>query len=936
VAVTQRALRVLRPYFESGAANADGEIGMHCPLHQDDNRSSSLNLDSQLWYCNTCGIGMSDVELIQMMRDEPERIVPPPGPGPRSFDANARKSGPSSKLPDEGAIAGWSSALLADRQGLKKFQRLRGLSIATLRAFDIGWDRQTNAFTIPVRDRDGILINVRRYQPEPKDGRRKIWSVSGHGEPALYPINIFDDDPKDIIIAEGEWDTLLTIQNGFAAVTRTGTADTWRPSWNNWFRERRVWLCHDMDTKGQVANKKLMRELRSVAESVAIITLPYEVRPKHGEDLTDYFHRDGHTAPDLRALMELGTPIDHEPPQVNVLDSFSADLAGKTARLRVTITGKKNPPYLLPKKMHLQCGQDAGQKCMYCPMNEIGGSMVHELREDDPVILSMVGAPKFKLLDSVRDQLRIQPCRRLTYEAEEHIAVEELYVRPAIDQHSHDPSSGDYTNRKIYSVGRHDSTPNQTVAVVGAVYPNPNSQHNEFQAWEVNKTETMIDLYEVTQAGVDLMRVFQTKFPLKKVKSIAQDLSRHVTRIYGRPHMHALMDLVWHSVLAFNFDGSLEARGWLDALIVGDTRTGKSKAAQLLMNFYGAGDMVSCEAASFAGIVGGLQQMGGKEWEITWGAIPINDRRLVALDEVSGLSYEQIAQMSSIRSSGVAELTKIRSEKTWARTRLLWLGNPRDGGRMQNYTHGVSSIRPLIGNMEDIARFDLALTVSADEVESSFINRQRAPEHNAPQVYTKEACRELIQWVWSRQPDDIAWEQGAEQLVYDQAVAMGERYIENPPLVQAANVRFKIARVAVALAARTFSTDETFTKIVVTKRHVTDAVAFMDALYGLEGFGYRAHSEEVIRDNAEALKKWHEARHWLRDLPDLVKFLRGCEGKFRNNDVQDMLNVDREMAASYVNSLWGYRLVTRQAGNVLINPALNNMLREIMKEYDDG
>jgi hypothetical protein len=49
--------------------------------------------------------------------------------------------------------------------------------------------------------------------------------------------------------------------------------------------------------------------------------------------------------------------------------------------------------------------------------------------------------------------------------------------------------------------------------------------------------------------------------------------------------------------------------------------------------------------------------------------------------------------------------------------------------------------------------------------------------------------------------------QRQEAKVFDAANEMGKLYIEDPPLIQAANVRIKIARVAVALAARTFSTD---------------------------------------------------------------------------------------------------------------------------------
>jgi hypothetical protein len=93
---------------------------------------------------------------------------------------------------------------------------------------------------------------------------------------------------------------------------------------------------------------------------------------------------------------------------------------------------------------------------------------------------------------------------------------------------------------------------------------------------------------------------------------------------------------------------------------------------------------------------------------------------------------------------------------------------------------------------------------------------------------------------------------GAEDQVYKLANEMGQRYIEDPPLVQAANARIKIARVAIAIAARTFSTDDSCEKIVVTKEHVQDAVKFMDVLYDMPTLGYGDRSRERILDVQEA------------------------------------------------------------------------------------
>lgn len=930
--VPNKCLRILRPYLETSADDLSGEVGMHCPFHDDRNRSSSLNIDKDLWFCQVCSIGMSSEELVSKMRSDPTAVLPPPPPGSRSRSNGRSRSSAPAELPDEGTIAGWHSSLLSSRKLLKKFQRLRGLSVDTLARFQIGYDEQTRAFTIPVRDYDGNIINVRRYQPDPQDGRRKIWSVRGHGEPALYPIEVLDES-QEILLCEGEWDALLANQLGFAAITRTGTADTWKSSWNNMFKGKDVWICHDMDTKGQKANGQMARELRGFASDVVIVKLPYETDKKHGKDLTDYFHVDGHTAEDFVELIDDAMPRSEDTNSTSVLDSFDSGQTGKPLSMRVTVTGKRYPTYLVPKTVTLSCNMKAGKKCDFCPMQEEHeGEWEITIDRKDPIILKMVGFTDQQLLDAYRERFSIQKCTLLKMDRTEETSVEELYVRPAIDQFQHDPSASDYTNRKILSVGRHDSQPNNTVKVRGSIYPNPRSQHNEFLAHDVTQTDTVIDTYQLTDTGIELMKIFQTEGdPLRKLRSVADDLSMHVTKIYGRPEMHALMDLVWHSMTNFKFLGDVVPKGWLDVLIIGDTRTGKSEVASRIASHYGAGEMVSCEAASFAGIVGGLQQMGNKEWEISWGAIPLNDRRLVVLDEVSGLTHEQISQMSSIRSSGVAELIKIRQERTLARTRILWLSNPRDGGRLASYAHGIHAVRPLIGNMEDIARFDLAMAVAAEEVRSQDINREHVDTRR--HAYPRDACTHLVQWVWSRKPEQCVWAPGAEELVLELAVEMGDRYIEDPPLVQAANVRFKIARVAVAIAARTFSTTDDYQSVYVEERHVEAAFKFMNKLYAMESFGYLEHSTEKIEDNRDALRRWGEAKMWLADQPVLVRFLRTSEtGVFKSNDMQDFMNLSRDGANGIVSTLFNHRLVARKGAYIEITPMLQSMLRDIHKD----
>jgi hypothetical protein len=930
--VTERQLELLRPYLLGERPREDGEWDMYCPLHEDRSRSAQLNIERGVWHC-FAGCDGGSVAALVRKRSE---WVPP---GRASGNGHSVRRSSSGTLPQEeitsAKVEGWAAALLDNEPILDDLVTTRGLWTKTIADAKIGWDSSKKAYTIPIADAEGKYVNVRRYQPRPRAGRRKMWGVEGMNQPRLYPIEALKEDGP-IIICEGEWDARITRQHGFSSITRTASASTWKDEWSKLFKGRVVYVCHDMDKEGQKANLKVARSVATYAEAVYIVRLPYPIAEKGGKDLTDYFMDHEGDPDEFRRLLEEARqfdasepddPEDVGPEDVSVLDTFDAQRVGRPVRATVTIKAKKDPGYSIPRRVLYTCTQDAGDKCESCPLFRAEGEAEKIIPGGDPAVLELIDATRPQVTNALRRFGRIKECDRLSIEVKEFQSVEVLFARPSVD-HMNGANAEDYKNLRLISVGRHDTMPNNTVQVVGALYPEPRSQLNTFLAWDVARMETSLDRFELDRETIQALERFRPspgQRPLKKIREITDDLADHVTRIYGRPELHALIDLVYHSILSFDFAGKRVHRGWLDALVVGDTRTGKSEAAIRLARHYRAGEVVSCESATLAGIVGGLQQFGvAKEWAITWGSIPLNDRRLVVLDEASGLDSEKIGEMSSVRSSGIAELTKIQQERTYARTRLLWLGNPRNA-QMQDYTYGVQAIRPLIGNAEDIARFDLAMSVAAGEVGAETINRLSP---SGTTRYPSAACSALVRWVWSRTPDQVTWAPGAEAAVLREAKLLGQRYIEDPPLVQVANVREKVARIAAAIAARTFSADETGERLVIDRRHVKDAVAFIDLIYGMTGFGYLERSKELIADAAEAREKAKEIKVFLYNKPWLAKFLRSA-GKFRRQDLEEIGNTDREEANAIINKLWEARMVVKDKGDVRLTPTLHNILREV-------
>jgi MCM P-loop domain/CHC2 zinc finger len=918
-AATRQQLKLLAPYLEGDRPtheNDDGtkEWNILCPLHDDSKRSASINVDKGVFYCFVCG-GMSIKDLV-VRRDEWHL------PHATTSSNGRRGASRPTRVLTEAMVDGWHNSLLARENRLSWLHERRGITTDTIDQYRIGWEESgAGHFTIPIFDETGKLANIRYYDPFPTEGRRKIWSEKGYGGARLYPLSVFDDDPDEILILAGEWDTLLALQHGYTAITRTSSEVTWRSEWGHWFKDRRVFVCQDADAAGQRSNRKIATALKTIAQSLSIIKLPYKVQEKNGKDITDVFEDFGPNK--LRELMESVISM----PSIKraaLIDAFDHELAGQPLNMEVTIRGRQEPGYLLPKKIKMTCTQDAGAKCVSCPMKGHQGETTLEIGSDEPIILDLIESTATRRDALITSKLGVPggKCIKLLQEVEEYHSVEILFARSPVDRVEVDIPK----TLKITYVGKHDVVSNNTVEVTGTLMSSPHSHRKEFLSNRLEYKATAIDNFEVSSQSIEMMRVFQPvsgETLLQKLGDIARNLAEHVTLIHGRPEMHMVMDLTYHSVLSFDFGNERVDRGWLDSLIVGDTRTGKSLAAVNLTRHYGGGEIINCEAASFAGVIGGVQQFGNRDWIITWGAVPMNDRRLVVLDEMSALDTEDISKMSEVRSSGRAKITKITQDETSSRTRLLWLGNPRNG-KMNDFTYGVDAIKPLIGNDEDIARFDLAMALTSDDVPADQINVLGQRGSNK---YTTEECHTMMIWCWTRKPEHIKFSDLARKRTLELANKLGRMYTDDPPLIQAASVRIKIARIAAAIAARTFSTDETCENVIVARPHVEAAVKLINILYSMPRFGYLERSREVLGSLSLARGSREPAMQFLKGYPGLIQHLRS-QGRFRRQDLEEMLDIDRLEANTLISQLFGFGMIRRVKGDIIVQPALHEILRE--------
>jgi hypothetical protein len=821
----------------------------------------------------------------------------------------------------------------------------RGWTLETIKRFQIGLSSTAKRYTIPVFGRDGsTLLAVKLYRPTAKRPVPKMifWTPDDGGDDK-YETTLFNaaalDTAEDIILCEGEPDCIINSQNGIPTVTHTAGVGGFQGEWAAEFAGKNVYIIPDDDAAGTTGAIRTARILEDFAAAVYIVHLKTGIK---SGDLTDWYVSLKKTSGHLRELCEEAEPFSvkeqtHDVPTkgkpVSLVESQNPDSNGEPLELVVAIAGKQSPPYLAPKLAIAECDRKKGERCKVCPMFRYEGKRELTPAQDDSQLLRFVGANdqyKKRVLVDLAGALCDD---HITFDIIGEWSLEELVVVQSVGHRTEEAQQP--MNRKVFSVGTYSTPVNSTVRLVGRQLADPRDSRGIFHGWHVEPVDVDIDKFKMTPKLRDSLSVFQRargQTSLAKSIEIARDMADNVTGIKGRDLLHVAYDLVWHSVQYYDFGGKRVVKGWLEAIAIGDTRTGKSEAAEALARHYNSGLIKSCEGATFAGLVGGATQMPqGRGWMITWGTIPLHDRRLVVLDELSGIKDKDIIeQMSSIRSSGIAQLTKIVQEQTSARTRLFWLSNDPDGKRMAE-TNGMDAIQRLVKNPEDVARFDFALALSNSDVPSSLINS--GAKLGTPK-YSSELCTQLVLWAWSRRPDQVRWVRDAESRIIRAAEDVGARYVSTPPLVQVENIRLKLARLAVAFAARTFSTNTAGNLLLVQPEHVSSAVAFLDAVYGTEVMGYARHSRRTLSHRAESQANKRRVKRWLASRRGVLDALRvvGTD-KFRLRDFEEFGSLGEDLdPRTLVHQLIDWRMIRRLTGDrgyIVAEPALIELLKEL-------
>jgi len=813
----------------------------------------------------------------------------------------------------------------------------RGWSLETIKKLQIGFSDER--VTIPIISKSGNLLNIRKYDVFHKSNE-KFKGVAGHNAVRLWPDIAFEQDL--IVIFAGEPDTILARQLGINGVTFTGGEGAFRADLLPHFSGKKVYVCYDVDERGRTAREALSRRLTEHAREVYIIDLPIKLLPPKG-DFADLFF---YAADNGIELTELWNPLtekavkvekeleivldDSEYKTIDFYDAVQDKYYNTNINFKAIAIGKNFSPYFAPKKIKLSCDFTRGDTCTSCMLFATGGKYTLEVPEEK--ILDLIRCTQSEQRNKLKNMVGVKGCNQFKMEMETQ-TIEEVFLSPLIDAEKIDRQ---FVVRKAYTKSFNIQL-NKAYSFFGKSISDAKTQEAT-QLFDRQKPElTTLDKFKLTDEDIEYLKIFNPTMDGmlgidEKVKQITRDLSYNIPElIVGRERLMFAYDLVFHSVLRFKFLGSMVEKGWVELLVLGDTRTGKTKTAIKLCRHYKAGEYITLELATLPGLIGGMFQV-GKEMSFAWGVLPVNDGRLVVMDEVNGLDQRDISNLSSIRDNGIAERTVVGStRKTSARVRLIWVSNPRSATvTISNYSSGIEAIKELMGRPEDISRLDLAMIVAKEDVSVADMNKQShlKPEH----IYDSDLCHKCLMWAWSRKDSNIRFTPEAEKAILKYAISMSKKYSDTIPLVQGSVQRIKLAKLSVALACRLFSTTDGI-NVIVKEEHVDYIVSFLYDIYDAPVFGYEEYSTRR-RDEVEASTDKVEAE--ILKIDEGGKFIKKMLGTnaILFDDMVDFSGRSRDYVKGLKTLLVTNNCIIRRKQYFIKQPQFTVLLKEMSRRAE--
>lgn len=874
-----------------------------CPFHAEKEPSFTVNEETGEWYCHgECSCGGGEVTFIEKYFDVDKDVA--------KYALEFYNKHHRMPFPNEDTIEEWHQNLLQSASDLKILYGF-GITDEVIAELKIGLADTRIIF--PLKSKTGYYVNARRYLPPTKRaGYSKVpkcLNMQGLGQRRYYPYEAFNDPQgRPIVLVEGEKDMASARSCGYNAVTGTGGSAIPTDELSL-FADKDVVIMLDSDKVGQKNTTLYITMLRKIAKSLQIINLPYK-------DFVEYYEHVGKENVDIWEYAHSADTISEtdenaEAQDVTLVRSEFAENLNTWIRLKnMSVVGVEPKIYSIPTKLRCRC---KNSKCAKpCPL-AVSSTPV-EVEVDPRQMLRFIDSA-----DSAQDSYlrQIFGCKSVQAEPKDFINIQKIIFQESasfidgLEEASFENRYGVYmyTDYRLSATLKYDFEACRVT--------DPSSQQNYYVIRDAKSVQTA-----TPEIDEQVLEKFQKA--AEGCTSCMDLIQKHYDEwmpalsIEGRPDLFGAILLTYGSVTEIPWQGGI-LKGWLDTMVIGDTRTGKSQMAQRFVKQLQLGSYINGENARRTGVIGGVQRF-GDSWVVTWGAIPMNDRGLLVIDEASGLDVDDIKDLSATRSSGAVTLNKIVKGEARARTRLLWLSNPRSGRNLSDfYWKGYGAFQEFIPIMEDQARYDLVLTAAREDLDVI----EGIDVITTPDI---EKWRSLFNIAWTIHPDSISFPNNFRVAMRDAAHQLNDE-LGGGPLVVGVAVHEKLLRMTCAFAILCGSVKSG--RLVIEQRHLDFAVEFLKMTLNKPSLGYGDYIREFKRAQQKRIDNMNFVRVLITAHPAIKALL--SSSSFRGFQFQEILGLDKDESSKIMSDLITRGLL-RPGANACYIP--DKVLMEISKEME--
>lgn len=878
--------------FESRTGD---QLYAKCPFHAEKTPSFTVNVETGEWYCHGCGKGGTEKEFIQYYFDVTPDVA--------KFAYSQWQKKGELPFPKQEDIDRWHAQLLAQ---IKEVEILHsfGFTDKVIEELHLGYDDLR--ITIPIKGRTGYWVNVRRYLPPHRRiagaKNSKCVNIRNLGSRRYYPYEAFDQ--QTIFIVEGEKDCIAARSQGYNAVTSTGGSAIPTDELIL-FQGKDVILMLDQDSVGERNVKNYSIMLRNIARSISVLNLPCK-------DYSDFYQKYGvyDIMKFVHTLEEIEKETDKQAAQdVSLVRSeFTENLNTWMKLNKMSVVGVEPKIYTIPTKLKAFC---KNVKCTKpCPLAVESQEVEIDVRQ----LLRFVDASDTAQDTYVRG---LYGCKHVCAEPVDFTNIQKIIFQESasfidgLEESSFENRYGVY----MYTDFRLSATLKYNFEACRVTDPRSQQNYYIIRSAEAVAQKTplivpdALDRYRTVASVCDTCDELIGYWYKEWMPALA---------IEGRPDLFGAILLTYCSVTEIPWQAGL-IKGWLDTMIIGDTRTGKSQMAQRFVKMLGLGGYINGENARNTGVIGGVQRF-GDSWVITWGAIPMNDRGLLIIDEASGLEVDDVKNLSSTRSSGAVTLNKIVKGEARARTRLVWLSNPRSGRNLSDfYWKGYGAFQEFIPVVEDQARYDLVLTAAREDVDVlDGIDSEVQPNI--------DAWNNLFSYAWTVDSANIIFPKDFKIIMREVAKELNEKY-GGGPLVVGVAVHEKLLRLTCAFAV--LCGDIYDGKLKVNEKHLKFAVEFLSTTLEKPSFGYSDYIKEFKRAQTRKTENINYVRGLLTMYPAMrVLLSSSC---FKGFQFQEILGIDRVDSSKILSDLITRGLIRPSSGASYVP---DKVLMEIAKQVE--